>query len=74
MYNSTSLSLAEPVQQAVTKQGRRGTAIPAAQTPLYTSCVSSPDHRSRTPIIIVPSAATSLVTMYNVKGLLEDFK
>ena len=32
------------------------------------------DHRSRTPIIIVPSAATSLITMYNAKGLLEDYK
>jgi parafibromin len=32
------------------------------------------DHRSRTPIIIVPSATTSLVTMLNVKTLLEEYK
>ncbi|KAI8429759.1 hypothetical protein MSG28_000306 [Choristoneura fumiferana] len=29
---------------------------------------------SRTPIIIIPAAATSLITMYNVKDMLQDHK
>ncbi|KAM3966631.1 parafibromin-like [Aphomia sociella] len=29
---------------------------------------------SRTPIIIIPAAATSLISMYNVKEMLQDFK
>lgn len=29
---------------------------------------------SRTPIIIIPAAATALITMYNVKDMLQDFK
>ncbi|XP_013166495.1 PREDICTED: parafibromin [Papilio xuthus] len=29
---------------------------------------------SRTPIIIIPAAATSLISMYNVKDMLQDFK
>jgi parafibromin len=29
---------------------------------------------SRTPIIIVPSAATSLITMYNATDILQDLR
>ncbi len=32
------------------------------------------DIRSKTPIIIIPAAATSVVTMYNVCDLLEDYR
>lgn len=32
------------------------------------------DNRSRTPIIIVPAAATSLITIYNTRELLEDYR
>ena len=29
---------------------------------------------SRTPIIIIPAATTSLITLYNAKDMLEDFR
>jgi len=29
---------------------------------------------SRTPIIIIPAGATSLITLYNAQDLLQDFK
>lgn len=29
---------------------------------------------SRTPIIIIPAATTALISMYNVKEMLQDFK
>ncbi len=32
------------------------------------------DHRQRTPIIVVPAAATSVITLWNVKEFLEDYK
>ncbi|KAL5483780.1 hypothetical protein EMCRGX_G020194 [Ephydatia muelleri] len=32
------------------------------------------DHRSRTPIIIVPAATTSVITMYNARDFLEEFR
>ena len=32
------------------------------------------DHRLRTPIIVVPAAATSVITTWNVKEFLEDYK
>ena len=41
---------------------------------MFVCLLFTPDHRSRTPIIIVPSATTSLITMLNVKTLLEEYK
>ncbi|CAG9575725.1 unnamed protein product [Danaus chrysippus] len=41
----------------------------AARTPPSTG-----KRPSRTPIIIIPAAATSLITMYNVKDMLQDLK
>ena len=32
------------------------------------------DNRLRTPIIVVPAAATSVITLWNVKEFLEDYK
>lgn len=35
---------------------------------------SAQKRTSRTPIIIIPSANTSLITMYNAKDILQDLK
>ena len=32
------------------------------------------DHRQRTPIVVVPAAATSVITLWNVREFLEDYK
>ncbi len=33
-----------------------------------------PDHKSRTPIVIVPAAATAVMNIFNAKDFLEGYK
>lgn len=50
---------------------------PAVQTPPSPSLRPSmtPNKKvSRTPIIIIPAASTSLITMYNAKDVLQDLR
>ncbi|CAH1401353.1 unnamed protein product [Nezara viridula] len=47
--------------------------VPAAQQRLNASVPPS-KRISRTPIIIIPSATTSLITMYNAKEILQDLR
>ncbi|KAI8129190.1 hypothetical protein FF38_13099 [Lucilia cuprina] len=59
-------------QMAPQIPGRPKELLPAAQA---RQVAPTPQKRtSRTPIIIIPSANTSLITMYNVKDLLQDLK
>lgn len=53
--------------------GRPKDLIPTAQARLLPQ---NPQHKraSRTPIIIIPSATSSLITMYNAKDILQDLK
>lgn len=46
--------------------------LPAAQARMVQP--SAQKRASRTPIIIIPSATTSLITMYNAKEILQDLK
>jgi parafibromin len=48
--------------------------IAAANDKLHTTNTDSSKRPSRTPIIIIPAALTSLITRYNCKELLEDLK
>ncbi|KAL1922485.1 uncharacterized protein VTP21DRAFT_10024 [Calcarisporiella thermophila] len=55
--------------------GDRGKQRPSSRSTPASEDPKSPRRRQqRTPIIIVPAAATSLVTLYNVKELLENGK
>ena len=50
------------------------TPVPRPE-PAATPKPQTPTKRvSRTPIIIVPAATTALITLYNAKDLLQDFK
>uniref|UniRef100_A0A4W3JS03 Parafibromin n=1 Tax=Callorhinchus milii TaxID=7868 RepID=A0A4W3JS03_CALMI len=51
--------------------GKEGASARKAQTPAVQPV---PRPGSRTPIIIIPAAATSLITMLNAKDLLQDLK
>ncbi|GBP12104.1 Parafibromin [Eumeta japonica] len=55
---------------ATTSMGRQLLPAAAARVPAG----AGGKRPSRTPIIIIPAAATSLVSMYNVKDMLQDFK
>jgi parafibromin len=46
--------------------------VPTAQARLLPQ--NQPKRQSRTPIIIIPSATSSLITMYNAKEILQDLK
>ncbi|GIY28645.1 parafibromin [Caerostris extrusa] len=52
------------------------TPLPQPERPIpTTNPVRAPTKRvSKTPIIIIPAATTSLITMYNAKDLLQEFK
>ena len=52
--------------------GRPKELIPTAQARLLPQ--NQNKRQSRTPIIIIPAANTSLITMLNVKDILEDLK
>lgn len=53
--------------------------VPQASTPMPSS-IARPaagtltKRVSRTPIIIIPAGASSLISMYNVKDILQDLK
>ncbi|XP_064457592.1 parafibromin-like [Ornithodoros turicata] len=51
-------------------------AVAVANQPTTTSQVPRPVPKrvSRTPIIIIPAATTSLITMYNAKDILQDLR
>lgn len=50
------------------------TALTALDYFMFLFFVFFSDHRQRTPIIVVPAAATSVITLWNVKEFLEDYK
>ena len=53
--------------------GRPKELIPTAQARMLAQ--NAPSKRtSRTPIIIIPAATTSLITMYNARDVLQDLK
>lgn len=56
---------------AVTPPGANG-VTPVVQP--NSAAISNLKRSSRTPIIIIPSANTSLITMYNAKDILQDLK
>lgn len=62
------------------KEGITAAATPTAAngvTPVVqpsSGVLSNQKRSSRTPIIIIPSANTSLITMYNAKDILQDLK
>lgn len=49
---------------------------PVVQTPSPSLRPSTTPNKkvSRTPIIIIPAASTSLITMYNAKDILQDLR
>ncbi|RZF34888.1 hypothetical protein LSTR_LSTR012885 [Laodelphax striatellus] len=62
----------KPTTPASQQHPSSQTPIPTAQTRLM---MNTPSKRvSRTPIIIIPAANTSLITMYNVKDVLQDLR
>ncbi|XP_055375162.1 parafibromin [Condylostylus longicornis] len=52
--------------------GRPKELMPSAQARIVSQ--NAPKRTSRTPIIIIPSATTSLITMYNAKDILQELK
>lgn len=48
--------------------------LPTSAAKLTPQQVAQNKRPSRTPIIIIPSANTSLITMYNAKEILQDLK
>lgn len=53
--------------------------VPQPAVPIPVSAARPPSgglskRVSRTPIIIIPAGASSLITMYNVKEILQDLK
>jgi parafibromin len=48
--------------------------IAASNDKLHSSNTDSSKRPSRTPIIVIPPALTSLITRYNCKEILEDLK
>uniref|UniRef100_A0A6B2EFK9 Parafibromin n=1 Tax=Phlebotomus kandelakii TaxID=1109342 RepID=A0A6B2EFK9_9DIPT len=59
-------------QIAAMPPGRPKELIPTAQARLLPQSASK--RVSRTPIIIIPAATTSLITMYNAKEILQDLR
>ena len=55
-----------------TKTGRTKELLPTAQARMVSQNASK--RTSRTPIIIIPSSTTSLITMFNAKEILQDLK
>lgn len=53
--------------------GRPKELIPTAQARIVNNSQNN-KRQSRTPIIIIPSAPNSLITMYNAKDILQDLK
>uniref|UniRef100_A0A8D1N2Z6 Parafibromin n=1 Tax=Sus scrofa TaxID=9823 RepID=A0A8D1N2Z6_PIG len=58
----------------VSGAGRGGSGVPARRSRKACSRRACEGQRSRTPIIIIPAATTSLITMLNAKDLLQDLK
>uniref|UniRef100_A0A671UM99 Parafibromin n=1 Tax=Sparus aurata TaxID=8175 RepID=A0A671UM99_SPAAU len=54
--------------------GKEGASARKAQTPCPRTFMHMSTYRSRTPIVIIPAATTSLITMLNAKELLQDLK
>lgn len=62
-------------QQQIAQQmppGRPQNLLPASMA--RPQPITAAKRQSRTPIIIIPAATTSLITMYNVKDILQDLK
>ena len=75
------MSLKSVMEGAASKKGpqvakpSRSTAKPPVVAPREESSSKKPGKRvSRTPIIIIPAATTSLITLYNAKDVLQDLK
>lgn len=51
-----------------------GTIRPTSQTNQQTNTSTGNKRVSRTPIIIIPAGTSSLISMYNVKDILQDLK
>lgn len=66
------------VTEGNTKMPRPASIPPANQVNNSSNPRQSPGQLqkriSRTPIIIIPAATTSLISMYNVKDILQDLK
>uniref|UniRef100_A0A671UM16 Parafibromin n=1 Tax=Sparus aurata TaxID=8175 RepID=A0A671UM16_SPAAU len=56
------------------KSVTEGASARKAQTPCPRTFMHMSTYRSRTPIVIIPAATTSLITMLNAKELLQDLK
>ncbi|KAL9988717.1 hypothetical protein ACROYT_G003195 [Oculina patagonica] len=75
-YHGLSL---ESVKEGIQKPARKVLPSPSPHTqPSKSPRPSAPQkpakRESRTPIIIIPAGATSLITLYNAQDLLQDFK
>lgn len=82
-YHGMSLKLVtEGKQQAKVQNpnnqslppGRPKELIPTAQARIIPPQNASNKRQSRTPIIIIPGTVSSLITMYNAKDILQDYK
>lgn len=62
----------KPSQPAL-PPGRPASLLPTSQARVIPQNLAN-KRQSRTPIIIIPSAPNSLITMYNVKDILQDLK